>query len=129
MSDKVRVLRILEYVGDREWVEECLKGSVVPLNGQKQLSKKGLIKSAVIDTFPEILSNDDNSINYKVSFDNLLQIAKPEYIEDNLYSFGYHVGNYTGKCISCNKTMNGVDKRCQVCYECAKKRWREVYNK
>ena len=60
MSDKVRVLRILEYVGEREWVEECLKGSIVPLNGQKQVGKKGLIKSAVIDTFPEILDRKDS---------------------------------------------------------------------
>lgn len=61
MSDKVRVLRILEYVGDREWVEECLKGSVVPLNGQKQLNNGNIIKSALIDNFPEILIKGENN--------------------------------------------------------------------
>jgi hypothetical protein len=61
VSDKVRVLRILEYVGDREWVEECLKGSVVPLNGQKQLNNGNIIKSALIDNFPEILIKGENN--------------------------------------------------------------------
>lgn len=64
MSEKVRVLRILEYVGDREWVEHCLKGNRVPLNGSKELTSKShpeynnVIKSAIIDQFPEILEKD-----------------------------------------------------------------------
>lgn len=61
MSEKVRVLRILEYVGDREWVEECLKKSSVPMNGCKGDFKKGcIIKSAVIDQFPEIFEKIEN---------------------------------------------------------------------
>ena len=61
MSDKVRVLRILEYVGDREWIEECLKGSCVPLNGiRKDFKKDCVIKSAIIDQFPEILNKTEN---------------------------------------------------------------------
>ena len=60
MSDKVRVLRILEYVGNREWIEECLKRSYVPTNGQKQFGENEIIKSAIIDTFPEILDRKDS---------------------------------------------------------------------
>lgn len=57
MSEKVRVLRILEYVGDREWVEETLKGSLIPTDGIKVFGKdnQNVIKSCTIDKFPEIL--------------------------------------------------------------------------
>lgn len=61
-KEKVRVLRILEYVGDREWVEETLRTSSVPINGDSSLNtgRKNIIKSAIIDSFPEILNNIDN---------------------------------------------------------------------
>ena len=61
MSDKVRVLRIIEYVGDREWVEMTLKQSSIPNDGVKEFHShnhpeyKNIIKSAIIDEFPEIL--------------------------------------------------------------------------
>lgn len=63
-KEKVRVLRILEYVGDREWVEDTLRKSSVPLNGDssQHTGKENVIKSAVIDGFPEILDNNDSSI-------------------------------------------------------------------
>ena len=64
-KEKVRVLRILEYVGDREWVEKTLRTSSVPINGDSSLNtgRKNIIKSAIIDSFPEILSNVDNDID------------------------------------------------------------------
>ena len=51
-KEKVRVLRILEYVGDREWVEKTLKSSSVPMNGDssKHTGTKNIIKSAIIDS-------------------------------------------------------------------------------
>jgi hypothetical protein len=55
MSEIVRVMRILVYEGEREWVEETLKGSLVPMDGIKYVGKKGMIKSALMDKFPEIL--------------------------------------------------------------------------
>lgn len=64
MSDKVRVLRILEYVGDREWIEDVLKQSSIPNDGAKEFSSrehpeyKNIIKSAIIDEFPEILNRE-----------------------------------------------------------------------
>lgn len=61
MSDKVRVLRILEYVGDREWVEEALKRCQVPVDGIKVFGgdNQNIIKSCTIDKFPEILNKSE----------------------------------------------------------------------
>lgn len=63
-KEKVRVLRILEYVGDREWVEDTLRRSSVPLNGDssQHTGKENIIKSAIVDGFPEILHDNDSSI-------------------------------------------------------------------
>ncbi|NFH40819.1 hypothetical protein [Clostridium sporogenes] len=60
MSDKVRVLRILEYVGDREWVEVALQKTNVPIDGIKIFGKnnENIIKSCIIDKFPEILNKN-----------------------------------------------------------------------
>lgn len=63
MSDQVRVLRILEYVGDRKWVEDALNKSHVPLNGNSKTitGDRNYIKSAVIDGFPEILNKKEET--------------------------------------------------------------------
>lgn len=61
MSDKVRVMRILVYEGEREWVEEALKCSLVPMDGIKYIGKKGIIKSALVDKFPEVLSKSEEN--------------------------------------------------------------------
>ena len=61
MKDKVRVLRIIEYVGDREWVENTLKQNSIHMDGVKEFhshnhpEENNVIKSAIIDKFPEIL--------------------------------------------------------------------------
>ena len=49
--DKVRVLRILEYTGDRDWVEETISKSIQG----KVTTPRGTIKAVTIDSFPEIL--------------------------------------------------------------------------
>lgn len=61
MSNKIRVLRIIEYVGDREWVEDTLRNGSIPADGIKDFYShdhewKNTIKSALIDKYPEILS-------------------------------------------------------------------------
>lgn len=69
MSEKVRVLRILEYVGDRAWVEKTLKSGGVPLNGSIELHShdhrefNNVIKSAIIDQFPEVLEKEKSNEN------------------------------------------------------------------
>lgn len=62
-KERVRVLRILEYVGDREWVENILATGSVPANGTsaKHTGKDNIIKSAIIDQFPEMLNKEDGS--------------------------------------------------------------------
>jgi hypothetical protein len=57
--DKVRVLRIVEYVGPREWVEKIVDESI---NGTKDLGTyKGqscAIRAATIGSYPEILEGE-----------------------------------------------------------------------
>jgi hypothetical protein len=55
MSDIVRVLRILEYTGPREWVERTLEQGAVPANGQHTLPNGSVVRSAIIGQYPEIL--------------------------------------------------------------------------
>jgi hypothetical protein len=56
----VRVLRVIEYVGDREAVEDLVTKSI---HGEKHISNYGkllgqvTIRAATIGTYPEILEN------------------------------------------------------------------------
>jgi len=53
MSDRVRVLRVIEYVGEREWVEYTVARSI---HGVKTVPR-GEIRAATIGAYPEMLSN------------------------------------------------------------------------
>lgn len=56
MTDIVRVLRILEYVGPRDWVEKTLSQGGVPARGEHRVAQhNGVIRSAVLGDYPEIL--------------------------------------------------------------------------
>jgi len=56
----VRVLRVIEYVGEREAVEECLAKSI---HGTKKLPKYE-IRAATMGLYPEILTNlEDEDAN------------------------------------------------------------------
>lgn len=59
MSEKVRVIRMLEYVGDRKWVEDTLQRSSVPCDGTRIVGRDKLIKSCLLDKFPSVLSDDE----------------------------------------------------------------------
>lgn len=50
--DKVRVLRVVEYIGTREWVERTVARS---LHGTMVL-KDGEIRAATVGAYPEVLS-------------------------------------------------------------------------
>lgn len=50
----VRVLRVLEYVGDRKFVESCLEQRQV--KGKKQISKDCYIVEAILGETYEVLS-------------------------------------------------------------------------
>lgn len=62
--DKIRVLRIIEYVGDRDLVEKLVSESI---HGEKIVYKgKLVIKAATMGTYPETLEIStvaDNNIN------------------------------------------------------------------
>jgi hypothetical protein len=57
-NDCVRWIRVLEYIGPREWVQSTLEKGAVPPNGEHAFDSRGrrhIIKSAMIGTFPEKL--------------------------------------------------------------------------
>ena len=98
--DKVRVLRILEYVGDRQWVENQMNKGGVPMIGQKAFGVdglKGIIKSTVIDQFPEVVEK----VEEKVVVNNC----------SNCDNSWHH---YSGKIVETICTLDSSDKlECQ----------------
>lgn len=55
--DIVRVLRVLEYVGSREWVEECIQQRYV--KGERYTIRKGVIREAILGETLEIVDRLD----------------------------------------------------------------------
>lgn len=62
MSNKVKVMRILIYEGDYEWVKIALESTEVPIEGIKKFGNNR-IKSALIDKLPEIMNESNVDIN------------------------------------------------------------------
>ena len=56
MSDIIRVLRVVEYTGDRSVVEETVSRSI---HGEHK-SRGMIIRVATIGTYPEILEDADD---------------------------------------------------------------------
>lgn len=52
-QDIVRVLRVIEYVGPRSWVEKTIANSI---HGTKDVGMGGKISAATIGAYPEILT-------------------------------------------------------------------------
>jgi hypothetical protein len=59
--EKVRVLRLIEYIGDREWVEETLSRS---LKGTHFITKDRIIRCATLGDFPELIDDSNVSIGF-----------------------------------------------------------------
>ena|SRR5215216_1107607 len=57
--DTVRVLRILEYIGPRDHIENTLAHNAV--KGTKEFGKSA-IREAIIGDFPEILSDSSTTV-------------------------------------------------------------------
>ena len=57
MSDIIRIMRIIEYVGTREKVEETINNSI---HGTKIFSDDLQISVSTIGSFPEILKKENN---------------------------------------------------------------------
>jgi predicted phage tail protein len=79
--DKVRVLRIIEYVGDRKWVEETLQRGGIPANGSKKFGESNIIKSALIDQFPEVIEVNKDS-DYLDDTEQEMTEEQNKYIDD-----------------------------------------------
>lgn len=54
MTDIVRVLRVIEYVGPRDWVEATVARAV---HGEKEVGPGRYIRAATLDQYPEILKS------------------------------------------------------------------------
>lgn len=52
-QETVRVLRVLEYVGPRDRVEEVVARSI---HGERDAGKGLVIRAATVGTYPEILA-------------------------------------------------------------------------
>ena len=63
--DKIRVLRIIEYVGPRDWVEKTVEKSI---HGTKAMDNGAVIRAATIGGYPEILEDleEDKLIMYAI---------------------------------------------------------------
>lgn len=51
-EDIVRVLRVLEYVGPRKWVEHTV---AISIHGEKRVGVGMTIRAATVGAYPEIL--------------------------------------------------------------------------
>ena len=61
MTEIIRVLRVLEYVGPRDLVEKTLRAGAVPANGEHDCGTGGLrIKSALVGTFGDVVNIDQD---------------------------------------------------------------------
>jgi hypothetical protein len=90
----------MEYIGDREWVEETLSRGGVPANGQTVIRGEGvgsLIKSSLVGDFPEVLSKEEVKYHdYRVNTDRRDFTIIQNYLngEDNIiYSLEDSEGN------------------------------------
>lgn len=68
-EDIVRVLRVIEYVGPRQWVEETIARSV---HGTKKIGP-GEIRAATLGTYPEVLHAEVS----EAPMENLLEPLVP----------------------------------------------------
>lgn len=62
MSDIIRVLRVLEYVGERSEVENTIKRSI---KGTQIINTKLTINAATIGDFAEVLKTKEEEPNGK----------------------------------------------------------------
>ncbi len=60
MEEIVRVLRVLEYVGTREWVEQSLKQRTVKGEMCPHPKYPNVIREGFVGEFPELVRHDGN---------------------------------------------------------------------
>ena len=67
MSDIVRVLRVIEYEGERSWVESTVKGSI---HGELKMGE-GVIRAATVNEFPVKVVREERAKEPFFSVDEL----------------------------------------------------------
>jgi len=60
-ENQLRVLRLIEYVGTREWIEKTLDNSIQNILTLPQ----GTIRTATLGTFPEVWNEFNEAENRK----------------------------------------------------------------
>lgn len=75
MSNRVRVLRLIEYVGTPEWVNKCIEGRAV--KGRRVISGDNFIQEGIIGEVPEVLPSPDPLMLTTNEFSILEQLATP----------------------------------------------------
>ena len=59
--DRVRVIRVLEYEGPRDWVETCL--AVRGVKGTKDCGEGRIIREAIVGDFPVVVEQVEERRN------------------------------------------------------------------
>lgn len=57
-NNKVRITRVLEYIGDRDWVERKLQIDSINFQGITFYNGENIIKSGIVGTFPDSLDEE-----------------------------------------------------------------------
>ena len=55
---KMRVFRIIEYVGDEQWIRDTLRDSAMKRDWWFAKNKKGKIRASVIGQFSEVVKEE-----------------------------------------------------------------------
>ena len=63
--DRVRVIRVLEYEGPRDWVEACLDQREV--KGRKDCKIDCVIREAIVGDFPVVVEETEKALHEKVT--------------------------------------------------------------
>ena len=61
MSDQVRVLRVIEYIGPRDWVEKTLNSSIQGERSGTVAGASWTIRTATLGQFPEVLNKQETT--------------------------------------------------------------------
>ncbi len=71
-DDIVRVLRVYEFVGPREWVEPQVQKSI---HGTREIGPGKFIRGATVGDYPELLSAGEYEAHFeKVTVDEVVRM-------------------------------------------------------
>ncbi len=89
MEEIVRVLRLLEYVGERSWVEHTLANNGV--KGERRCGKVNVIREASVGQHPEIVGVKIENIDGLNLVRNFVEQRQSVYSKDSVLFIAYKV--------------------------------------